>query len=99
MTGVRALAMLQIPMVWQAFPGVILRTDVFFLVRTIRTRAFARVMNPSDEIVVVRLLADSGQVRGKHSALHLIAFPDRVAGEAAAGLEQFLAVLGVAGLV
>ena len=84
MAVVRALAVLQIKLVGKTFLGVILRTDVFFLIRTIRPGALARVMNPADKIIVVRLFSHPRQIRRERSALLLIAFTHGMARQAPA---------------
>src|SRR5581483_2021904 len=73
--------------------------NVLLFVWAIRTSAFASVVDPAHEVVVVGLLADAGQVRRKGAALHVAAFSDGVAGETAAGFEEFLAMFSVARLL
>ena len=96
---IRTLAVREIPLEGKAFLGVILRPDIFLLVRAIGTRALAGIVNPAHKVVVVRLLSDARQVRGEGSALQFIALAHRVAGEASARFEQLFAVCGVARLV
>ena len=98
-TVVGTLAVLQIKLVGQAFLGVVLGTDIFLFVRTIRPRALPRVVNPADQVFVIRLLTLASQIRGKRSALKLVTFTDGVASQAAASFEQLFAVLGVAGFL
>src|SRR5207302_3073035 len=65
----------------------------------IRTRAFAGVVNPTNQVIVIGLLADASEIGRECSALQLIAFADGVAGETAARFEQFFSVSGVAEFV
>ncbi len=95
---IRALAVLQVKNVGQALLFVIFRTDVFLFERAVRTSAFARIVDPTHEVVVVILLTDTSEIRGKGAALDLIAFANGMAGEAAARFEQFFSVGGVAGI-
>ena len=96
---VGALAVIEIELIGKSLLGVILGTNIFFLVRAIRPRALARVVNPADEVVVVRLFADAREVRGEMPPCSLVAFADGMAGEAAARLKQFFAVRCIAGLL
>src|SRR5215469_15474046 len=57
---VGALAVVEIELVGKSLFGVILRTDIFLLVRTVGTGAFAGVVNPANEVVVICLLTDAG---------------------------------------
>ena len=70
---VRAGAVLEIELIRQAVLGVIFRPNVLLLIRTIRARALARVMDPADEVIEIVFLTHAGQVRSKGSALHLVA--------------------------
>ena len=65
MAVIGTTAVRQIEHVWQAFLRVVLGTDVLFLVWAIRAGALARIVYPADEVIVARLLADSGQVGGE----------------------------------
>src|SRR5207302_11077796 len=65
----------------------------------IRTRAFAGVVNPTNQVIVIGLLADATEIGRECSALQLIAFADGVAGETAARFEQFFSVSGIAEFV
>ena len=87
MPVVRALAVAQIENIGKLLLRVVFGADVFLLVRAIGTRTLARVMNPADEVIVVGLLAYAREVRGKSSALLVVAFADGVARETAASLE------------
>src|SRR5215470_6910605 len=98
-TIVRAPAVLETPLIREAFLRIILGADILLLVRAIRTRTLAGVMNPADEIIVVRFFSDASQVCGESATMHLIAFTDRVAGEAPASFKEFFAVGGVARFV
>src|SRR5258706_6426851 len=61
--------------------------------RTIGRPALARVIDPTHDVIIIVLLADLGQVRGKR-ATHLgVLFTDRVTGETATRLKQSLAVI------
>ena len=93
------LRVVQIENVRQTLLRVVFRTDVLLLVRTVGTGALARVVHPAHQIVVVVFLADAREIGGEGSALHLVAFADGVAREAAARFEQFLAMRRVAWLV
>ena len=99
MAVVRALAVRKVEGVGKPLLGVVLGADIFFLVWTIRASTLAGVVNPADEVILVRLLAFASQIRGESSPFHLIAFTDGVAGEAPASLQQLLAVIGVAGVL
>ena len=92
---IRAPAVFEIELVGKPLLRVILRADIFLFVRTIGTRALARVMNPADQVIVIRFFADAAQIRGKRSTMHLIAFANGVASEASARLKQFFSVFGV----
>ncbi len=96
---VRAFAVLQVEDIGQPLLRIIFGANVFLFVRTIRTGALARVMHPAHEIVVVGFLTDPGKIGGECSALHLVAFANRMAGQTAARLEELLAVRGVARFV
>ena len=76
---VRTLTVFEVKNVWQALLGVILRANVFLLVRAVRTRALARIVNPAYQVIVVGLLTDAREVRCERAALHLIAFANRMA--------------------
>ena len=91
--------MIKIELVGKSLFRVILGANILFLIRTIRARTLACVVNPAHEIVVVGFFADAGQVRGESPALYLVAFADRMAGQAAAGFKQFFSMGGVAGLL
>ena len=99
MAVVRALAVIEIEDERHPFLFVVLGADVFFLVRTIGARAFASIVDPANQIIIIRFFADACEICRKRAALDLIAFADGMAGEAAARFEQFLAMSGVAGFV
>ena len=99
MTVVGAFAVLQIENVGQTLFLVILRADVLFLVRAVRTRALAGVVHPADQIVVTVLLAYAGKICREVCALHLIPFADRMTSETTARFEQFPAMSGIAEFV
>src|SRR5438552_359462 len=94
-----AAAVLEVENVGQAFLFVILGTDVLLFEGAIGARALARVVDPTNQVIVIGLLADATEIGRESSALQLIAFADGVAGEAAARFEQFFSVRGVARLV
>src|SRR6266849_104945 len=73
---VGAAAVLQVKNKGQALLFVIFGTDVFLFERAEGTRTFARVVDPTDEVVVVVLLTDTGEIRGKGAALEFIPFTD-----------------------
>src|SRR3989441_3060183 len=99
MAVVRTLAVLQVENKWQPLLLVIFGTDVLFFVRTIGAGAFARVVDPTHEVVVIFLFTDAREIGSKRFTLHLGGFADGVTGEAAARFEQLFAVSGVARLV
>src|SRR5215472_15716518 len=97
-TVIRALAVVEIANVGKALLLVILRADVFFLDRAVRTRALAGVVDPAHEVIVIGLFADAREVRRESAALHLVAFADGVAREATARFKQLFTVSCVSGL-
>src|SRR5688572_20359380 len=68
----------------------VVRSQVALLCRTIRRPAFARVVNPAHDIVIVRLFADTRKIRGEHAPHRVVTLADRMATETAARFEQFL---------
>ena len=84
---VGALAVVEVELVGKALLRVILGTDIFLFVRAVGASSLAGVVNPADEVIVIRFFADAGQVRGERAALHLIALADGVAGHASAGFK------------
>src|SRR5207244_11921651 len=94
MAVIRALAVLQIELIGKPLLRVILRANIFLLIWTIRACALARVMDPADKIIVIRLFANTREIRSERATLHLRPFSHRVAGQAAAGLKKFLAMPG-----
>ena len=72
--------------------GVIFRTEIFFLVGAVGTRALARIVDPADQIIVILFFTDAAEICGKRAADRVCAFADGVAGQAAALVEQFFAV-------
>ena len=99
MAIVRTAAVVQVKNVGQALLLVIFGADVFLFEGAIRTRAFAGVVDPTNQVIVIGLLADASEIGRESSALQLIAFADGVAGEAAARFEQFFSVSGIAEFV
>src|SRR5438445_2234288 len=94
-----AAAVLEVENVGQALLLVIFGADVFLFEGAIRTRALARVVDPTNQVIVIGLLADATEIGRECSALQLIAFADGVAGETAARFEQFFTVNGIAEFV
>ena len=74
MAVIGTLAVLQIKQIWQVMLRVILRPDVFLLIRAIRPRALPGIVNPAHQIIVVGLLADTREVRRECATFHLAAF-------------------------
>src|SRR6266852_3455003 len=99
MAVVGAAAVVEVENVGQALLFVVFGADVFLFVGAVGTGAFAGVVDPTNQVVVVVLFTDASEICGKSSALQLVAFADGVAGEAAARFEQLFSVSGVAGLV
>src|SRR3989338_2121198 len=75
-------------------PGVVVGSEVAFLLGAVGAGALARIVNPAHQEVVVRLLAHAAQVGGEGAADGVLAFAERVAGQAAAGLKKLLAARG-----
>src|SRR6267154_5506145 len=96
---VRTLAVIEVELKREALLFGILGTDVLFFVRARGARAFARVVDPTHEVVVAVFFTDASEICSKSSALDLIAFADGMAGEAAARFEKLFSVSSVAGLV
>src|SRR5271156_4598639 len=96
---VRTSAVLEVKLVGKALLGVILRPDIFLLVRTVGASALPRIVNPAHQVIVVRFFSHAREVRGEDSALHLVAFANRVAGQTSPRFKQFFAVRRVAGFV
>src|SRR5260370_39697921 len=64
--------------------------------RTVRRPTFARVVNPTHDVIIVRLFPDSGQVR-RERATHLrVFFADRMTSETAARFKQLFPMVLVA---
>src|SRR2546427_2166059 len=99
MAVVRTLAVLQVENKGQALLFVIFGADVLFFVRTIGAGAFARVVDPTHEVVVIVLFTDAREIGSKSSTPHPVAFADGKTSEAAARFEKFFALSGVAPLV
>src|SRR5260370_26493172 len=96
---VGALAVIQIELERQSLLLVVFAANVFFLVRPLRALALARVVDPANQVIVVGFFSHAREIGGKRSALQLVAFADGVTSQAAARLEQFLAMGSVAGFV
>ena len=62
---VGAPAVLQVENEGQALLRVILGADVLLLVRAVGTRALAGVVNPANQIIVIRLLAHASEICGE----------------------------------
>ena len=71
MAIVRALTVLQIELIGKPLLRVILRANIFLLIWTIRACALARVMDPADKIIVIRLFANTSEIRSERATLHL----------------------------
>src|SRR5260370_8839801 len=78
---------------WQAVLCVIFGRQVAMLFIGVRRPALSRVVNPTHDVIIVRFLANLGQVRGKGAADLAAFFADRVTGQTTARLEQILAVV------
>src|SRR5687767_5271219 len=96
---VRALGVLQVEHERQVVALVIFLGEVLFLKRAVGRSTLARIVDPADQVIVVRLLALAAQVSSESSALLLSALTHRVACHAAAGLERFLAFFRIARLL
>src|SRR5580692_11629631 len=99
MAVIGTLGVFEVEHVGQALFGIVFRADVLFLGRTIGTRALARIVYPTHQVIVVCFFALARQVGGECPALHLIAFADGVAAQTAARFEQFFAAAGISGSV
>src|ERR1700687_6500800 len=77
--------------------GVIFWAQIVFLERAVGTRAFARIVDPSDQIIEIIFFPNAAQIRRKGSAHHAGVLADRVACQAPACLEQDFAVRTVPG--
>src|SRR5690242_12083773 len=95
MAVVGTLAVNQIEFKRQPLLRVILRPNILLLIRTIRTRPLARIVDPAHQVIEIRFLTHARQVRGKCSALRLVAFTDRVASQASTRLEQIFSVRSI----
>src|SRR5207248_2718528 len=88
--------MLEVEDKGQAVLLVIGRGQVALFVGAIRRRTLARVVNPSDQVIVIIFLAHAREVSGKPAAHLIRALADRMATHAAARLEALFALLRVA---
>ncbi len=93
---VGALGVLKIEDKGQALLGVVFGAEVALFEGAVRTRAFAWIVNPAHEVIVIVFFADAAQVGSEIAAEGLIAFAHGVAGHAAAGFESGFAARGVA---
>src|SRR5260370_41630692 len=96
---VGALAVVEIENIRQALFLVILGADILLLVRAVRARTLASVVDPADEVGVFIFFADAGEIGGEGSALHLAAFTDGMAGEPSTRLRQLCPLRSAAGPV
>src|SRR5579864_9809995 len=96
MAVVRAFRVLDVKNVGQIVFGVVGWADVFMFVRTIRLRADAGIVNPADDVIVIRFLADATEVRGNVAADFLSSLSDGMAREATERIEHGFAVRGIA---
>ena len=76
--------------------GIIIRREIALLFRAIRRPAFARVINPAHDVIVVIFFANLRQVRGERAAQLGVSFADRVTRQTTARFEEVLAVRLVA---
>src|SRR5260370_40356698 len=83
-----ALAVIEIELEREALLFVIFWTDVFLFVGTIGAGAFARVVQPTHEGVVVVFFTDTVGVFSKSSPLDFNAFAGGMAGEASCGFAK-----------
>ena len=90
--------MIEIELVRKSLLCVVLGADIFLLVWAIRTRAFARVMNPAREVVVIGLLTDASEIGGECAAFQLVMFHG-MAGHTTARLKEFLATSCITGFL
>jgi len=51
--------MLQVEDEREAVPGVVFRSQVALLARTLRPRPLSRVVDPADDVIIVSLLAEA----------------------------------------
>src|SRR6266850_1225048 len=72
MAIVGAFAVVQIENIRQTFFLVIVGPDVFLFKGTIGARAFASVVHPANEVIVIVLFADASEIGGEGAALHLV---------------------------
>ena len=91
--------MVQVKHEGQALLFVIFGTDVFFLIRAIGTSAFAGVVDPANQVIVIVLFADASEICGETGTLHLVALANGVTSKTSARFEKLFAVGGIAGLV
>src|SRR4029077_10812618 len=87
---------LQVKNKGQALLLVIFRADVFLLKEAIGASAFAGIVDPANQILVIVLLADASEICGKSAALHLLALADGVACEAPSCFEKLLSMCRIA---
>src|SRR2546423_1940629 len=77
----------------QSVLRIILRRQIAMLFWTVRGPAFARVVDPAHDVIVIGLLTDLRKVRGECAAKSLVFFADRMASHTATRFEQFFAVI------
>src|SRR5437764_15080399 len=80
----------------QSVLRIILRRQIAMLFWTVRGPAFARVVDPAHDVIVVGLLADLRKVRGECASKPLVFFADRMASHTATRFEQFFTVILIA---
>src|SRR6185369_9445013 len=78
---------------------VVFGSQIALLFRTIRRDALTGIVNPANDVIEGRFLADALEVRGKLTADLVVAFADGVASETTAAFEKLFAVSGVAALL
>ena len=64
--------------------GIVFGAKIALLERTVGARAFARVVHPAHQVIVIVLFAHAAEVRGERAAHDVGAFADGMAAEAAA---------------
>src|SRR6266566_7021844 len=72
---------------------VILGGQVAMFFCRVRSPTLPRVVNPTHDVIVVRLFADSGEVRRESPAHLCVLFADRMTGKTATRFKQVLAMI------
>src|SRR5882724_1271900 len=79
--------------------GVVFRSQVALLFWTVGSKTLARVMDPADNVVKIRFLANLGKIRCKGATHLTIAFADGVTAKTATRFEQLFAAPGISPLL